>query len=828
MMHRFFAFCLASLAAPLVTAQERIPAHLLLVPSKRPPIQQSAEQAVFSVQRAAVRSIAQLPVSQIEISDFPISPTETGLLRLERTASAVDGQTEWWIGVRAPRDGKPAELRPLSPPVQYMFSGSIANEPNTHVWLSIVDGELFALLKRGDGRIIELAPILSSEHTTNEHLLRIVSADSTFQWFCGTAELPDYSHKLADLAKHPPTIQQFSPLLQARVAVETTTSLYQRLGRSQQRVAAYIAALFSMVSKIYEDEINVRLVLSWVLIWAEPPDGDEDPYQNDTDIAALLNEASRYWNNNWTFVDRDVVHVLTAPSSTDVGGIARLATLCSRNSAYSVSGIRGTFTYPTAAYTWDVFVVAHEIGHVFGAPHTHDCYWAPPLDTCVTKTGNPPIPDACYQSPIQPRPSWNGGSIMSYCHLVQQTVAMTFRERVAFLIRNNRASNCLRQPTQATLLLQHPIGNQQFTGGTSIPIRWTSAQVQTVTIEYSTDSLQTWQPIISGVAAAQRSYNWQAPAQRIPAVWIRIIDPTNPTVGDTTKASISIVVPEVRLLSPQGGERLGFGERFSISWTQTLVTTVRVLVSLNGGRQWDTLSASTTGQSLQWTVPNVATTEALIRIESTADPRILSQSAPFAIGASTIQIITPNGGEEWATGTQQQIRWSSDFLSRVRIDYSIDAGRNWRLVALNYDATTQSFTWTIPNTPTDSAVVRIRSSFNTAIVTQSAGPFRIVRNNGTLSLPQSPTMPNIEVLSNPSNGEFLLLRLSGTSAHSGSAAVAIYNTLGQRLSQADERWLSADEHVLALRLPPSLPNGAYFLSIEVGTQRVFLPFLIAR
>jgi hypothetical protein len=578
-----------------------------------------------------------------------------------------------------------------------------------------------------------------------------------------------------------------------------------------------------MASRIYEDEVNITLAITWVMIWTEPPNGEEDPYQNDSDIAALLNEASQYWNRNWASVPRDLVHVMTSPSSTDVGGIARLATLCNRGSAYSVSGIRGTYTYPTLNYTWDVMVVAHEIGHVFGAPHTHDCYWAPPLDTCVTQDGNPPIGDACYRSPITPRRSWNGGSVMSYCHLVQQSVELTFRPKVANVIRNSRAANCLRQPSRALILMQNPVGNQQFIGGSMLEIRWTSTQVQSVAIEYSTDSLRSWTRIASGISASNQRYQWTLPNQILPTVWLRVLSESNPTVADTTAASFAVLIPAVQITSPEGGERYGFGEALTIRWIGTLVTTVRVLVSLDGGNRWDTLVASTSAQQYQWTIPNRPTTNAIVRIASTDDPAIYGQSPPFAIGQPVLQLLAPNGGEQWPVGSQQTIRWQSDFVNRIRIDYSTNAGANWRSIQFTYDATQQQLNWQVPNTPTDSALVRLRYSADPSLSVQSASVFKITEASNIQSVPDYRGI-SMQLLSAVVEGELVWLRIT-SDRPIAQIVCTLVTPLGQQRTVSAEQWVPAGETVLPVRLPSGISNGAYILRVETASDRWALPFL---
>ncbi|RMG55167.1 MAG: hypothetical protein D6723_03285, partial [Acidobacteria bacterium] len=68
-----------------------------------------------------------------------------------------------------------------------------------------------------------------------------------------------------------------------------------------------------------------------------------------------------------------------------------------------------------------------------------------------------------------------------------------------------------------------------------------------------------------------------------------------------------------------------------------------------------------TGQ-IDWTVDGSTTTAARIRVLSLAQPTIRDDSdAPFSIVvAPTLTVTAPNGGEQWAVGTEQEIRWTTN------------------------------------------------------------------------------------------------------------------------------------------------------------------------
>jgi hypothetical protein len=92
------------------------------------------------------------------------------------------------------------------------------------------------------------------------------------------------------------------------------------------------------------------------------------------------------------------------------GGVAWLNSLCSSFSNYAVSGNLngGVVAYPN--YSWNVNVIAHELGHNFGSNHTQACVWNgnnTAIDGCADSEGSCPRPPAAA----------GGGTIMSYCHL---------------------------------------------------------------------------------------------------------------------------------------------------------------------------------------------------------------------------------------------------------------------------------------------------------------------------------------------------------------------------------------------------------------------------
>lgn len=73
---------------------------------------------------------------------------------------------------------------------------------------------------------------------------------------------------------------------------------------------------------------------------------------------------------------------------------------------------------------------------------------------------------------------------------------------------------------------------------------------------------------------------------------------------------------------------------------------------------------------------------------------------------NNIQIISPNGGELWETGSTKQIIWYSTENNYVNIEYSYNNGASWNNVVSSYP-NTGVYNWTVSNIISDNCLVRI-------------------------------------------------------------------------------------------------------------------------
>lgn len=73
----------------------------------------------------------------------------------------------------------------------------------------------------------------------------------------------------------------------------------------------------------------------------------------------------------------------------------------------------------------------------------------------------------------------------------------------------------------------------------------------------------------------------------------------------------------------------------------------------------------------------------------------------------SLQLTAPNGGENWEIGTTHTLSWSSsNFSSLVKLEYSVDNGSTWAMIADN-ETNDGVYTWTIAAPASNQARVRV-------------------------------------------------------------------------------------------------------------------------
>src|SRR5262249_10720552 len=134
-----------------------------------------------------------------------------------------------------------------------------------------------------------------------------------------------------------------------------------------------------------------------------------------------------------------------------------------------------------------------------------------------------------------------------------------------------------------------------------------------------------------------------------------------------------------------------------------------------------------------------------------------------------VTVVSPNGGESLVGGSVQNVTWTSTNVANVRLEYTLDNGANWSVIASDI-ASNGSFAWTLPTTSTTSARVRVSDMATTATdqsdgtftITIGGAPAQVIINEIRANEPGSDTA-----------GEFVeLVNIGGTAANIGGWTIS--------------------------------------------------------
>ena len=108
----------------------------------------------------------------------------------------------------------------------------------------------------------------------------------------------------------------------------------------------------------------------------------------------------------------------------------------------------------------------------------------------------------------------------------------------------------------------------------------------------------------------------------------------------------------------------------------------------------------------------------------------------FAIYDPTpiLNLTSPNGGEVLNYSNVFPITWVAQNIGNVQIMYSIDSGTNWIAIEYNFPAGLQKYNWQVPNTPSDSCLIKISDPTSSIAPDVSNQVFSIHSNVSSLTL----------------------------------------------------------------------------------------------
>ncbi|MBC8124795.1 MAG: hypothetical protein H7X70_03595 [Candidatus Kapabacteria bacterium] len=851
LIHATLILVVATVSAVSGFAQTAVDARLLFTPIQVAKDAPSAQQSGFirpmMLQHSVARSVFEVPSKNLTLSNFPLPENTNSTLVLQRTRAVVDANTEFITHTKAGR-----VAFKVGPVISYR--GTVNNDPNTAVSLHYSEGNITGYVQMANGKKTLIGRDYSvarsadgTAHTIADEATMLVQ-DPIARFICANEELPTDPETVVRLMSIPPMAKSSSKsveqgqaeyLREFKLAVvlrEDLDSIMKRRGDTDEEVAQYFVKIIAGVSQAYEQELDATIYIT--LLEKYTSDEPTGYFYDGKDVPKLKEEFARDWSASRNSVDRSIAHMfaLYRSGGSNVLGIGTIASMCNKKitGGYSVSAAFANASQipgdpkRSNGYVSDLEVTAHELGHDVGALHTHNCYWSPPIDTCMLQSDNT---DGCYNNPSLRRVV--PGTIMSYCEDVNgNNKPLTFGDRVADRMRGwMAAAECNLLITRPEIHITEPRGSTLYNLGDPMPIRWVSARVGAVNISWGGSATGPWTAIASNVNAADRSYLWTIPALPATTFWIRVEGSTEPDAHDTSIASYRINVPVV-LDAPKGGERLGQGSTYSIRWTKGSGVGNVKLEYAPDGTAYEVLLESSNATSHNWIVPNVSTDIARIRVAAVSAPSAASTSGTFTIGAPRFVLELPEEGGALCKNQLNQFRWSADFIPNIRIQYSTDNGANWRTATQQstIDVTVRqvfSRNVNMNNVPAGSIVkLRVIDAANEAVLA-TRDSLRIDSCNAAVSVNEQETDMPFAITSVSPNPASSIVRLGVSATSQRQIDVVLVSVDGRELILRSDLSLNTGSSTLDVPLNDVAP-GSYRIAVRHGSIQVIAPLVIVR
>lgn len=302
------------------------------------------------------------------------------------------------------------------------YRGIIKGNENSLVSVSIFENEISGFISNDNGNLV-----LGKLKSSNEMIL--YHDKDLYDKPVFNCEMPDSPLDSNEIENYQNILPNGLTNNCVRLYFETEFDMFQNLGNTVN-VANYVTNLYNQLGTLYAND-GISTMLSQIVIW-----NTVDPYTATT-TSALLSQ----FQSQTSAINGNLGQLLTFRSVG--GGIAAgFNGICNSNvdSSLCVSGSLTNTIVQIPAYSWNVMVVSHEFGHLFGSRHTHACVWNgnnTAIDSCADYTeGGCALPG--YPS--------GGGTIMSYCH--SKPVGINFNlgfgpQPTAVITNNVNAGACL-------------------------------------------------------------------------------------------------------------------------------------------------------------------------------------------------------------------------------------------------------------------------------------------------------------------------------------------------------------------------------------------------
>lgn len=302
------------------------------------------------------------------------------------------------------------------------YHGIVKGDEKSVVAISFFNDDVMGVASQGNVGNIVLGKVKNAQDFVIYNDTKLVGENP---FSCGVDTLPENKSTSSAISFDPKMLENNKMTTNCvRIYFEVGSGLYSLNGSNTTTVTNWVTGMFNNIKTLYNND-NISVSMSELFIWTTT-----DPYPSPSAGSTLL---AAFRSGRPTF-NGDIGQLIKNPAVTS---IAYLNTLCT-GSNHSFAAVNLSYQQvPT--YSWNIMAMTHEMGHSLSSPHTHACFWngdCTQIDGCGPASGNPDPNNGNCTAGTLPT---NGGTIMSYCHLVSSVgVNFTkgFGDQPAALIRN--------------------------------------------------------------------------------------------------------------------------------------------------------------------------------------------------------------------------------------------------------------------------------------------------------------------------------------------------------------------------------------------------------
>lgn len=301
-----------------------------------------------------------------------------------------------------------------------------------------------------------------------------------------------------------------------------------------------------------------------------------------------------------------------------------------------------------------------------------------------------------------------------------------------------------------TLVISKPNTRDSVFGNTAYTISWKQNNLERINLYYSIDNGANWISIASSLAANSGSFNWTMPTTATNQGLFKVEDAIDTSLNDRSDFPFVIKQKQLKIIDPDLNTALFKNTAINIGWSSGGVSLVkaRIISSKPSQILFDSIPANyesinkiisaSLPDSFRIVLYDVSDTSLTDSSVLLIPKRLASPSVDKFHGGgfdghsmaantkSSIKLLSPVGGEKISVLYNQTVRWRTENIERVSLDYSVDSGKTWINAGDNITATTNTYTWKTPNKPSTKSLVRVRSASDSSLFAISDSVFTLL------------------------------------------------------------------------------------------------------